>query len=501
MDPRRSLESILCAEGDLDVLLVAPEAASLAPEGSPFTRPWSGVRLADPNYDFMGDQGHEPHHGMLLVADALRQRGIRVDALDLNAIRWVQTRLGCTPLDSDQIVLEAIRRRQPRILGFSAMTANAFLAVRCAKAVKRLYPNVRTLLGGLAAEGDFVARDAGHFDAIYPGPLSHRALSGLLSLLGKQEGDSADLLIADGGPDRNSARQESRALSSTIEFEVAGTTHYELLPRELELIPRVFLSRGCAAGCKFCSPAASLGYRAAVRRVDDVVFEVAHVHECFDFGYWLFGDLTFPIGSGPAAKLLAGISRIDGLKPWWFQTQVRLANIDALRLAHDSGCKLVAFGFEDFGSPEAAVRTKHVSRARSIEACVAAKKAGLGTQAYWMFGFPNDSVGLALERVRDIEWFIDQGLIDCAHISFLVPYPGTELFDLRTEHGIKIVDERAYDLLLTGGGDYYNMLPVHRTVRMSENEIYLCTRLAVEAASAAFWRRSPIVGPPNASVP
>lgn len=486
-DPRRPAAEILSADSQLDVLLINPESTFARVPQSPFALPSDALRLSSSAATFMGDQDHEPNHGILQVAGRLARAGFAVDLLDFNSLGFLIRNDALEAVDFGDLLQRAIAVRSPKVVGVSAMTPNFYLAQRYADVVRRLAPQTPQVLGGLATEANLDLFADSSFDVIHVGPITD-AISDLVEALIRQGRVS-------GGPCTQvqflqelrsplTSPFDSRMNTRQMEGQIAA---YELLPREIPLIPRVFMSYGCAAGCTFCSPAAALGYRVTNRTADSVMSEIDELHRRFDFDFWLIGDLTFNLSNQQVTVLLNELLPRASVKPWWCQTQVILTSGERFERLREANCKHIAVGFEDFASPEPAVARKHGSFERSAEACRMAKDCGLLTQGYWMFGLPNDSFDAAIKRIQDVCWFVRSRLMDTAHISFLVPYPGTAYFDRASDFGISLDVERYKKAIATATG-YYNSLPVHNTRHLSAEQIFVLTRLAMASVSSEFYR-------------
>ena len=98
----------------------------------------------------------------------------------------------------------------------------------------------------------------------------------------------------------------------------------------------------------------------------------------------------------------------------------------------DSGCVKVAFGIES-GSPRILrLIKKRIEPNQVREAFKAARKAGLITQAFFIVGsHPTETIEdikLTKEIIREIK-------PDFLLVNVMVPFPGTELYDIMTERG------------------------------------------------------------------
>lgn len=486
IDLRRGLLDILSERSELDVLLINPESTFAEVATSPIAMPFAALNLCSPQAAFMGDQDHEPNHGLLQVAGILKDREFRVDVVDLNGLRYLIQNGLSESISSFDYLAEIVRERRPKIVAFSAMTANLYLARRYAEHIRRLAPEIPIVLGGLATEADPSVFRSDAFDVLHIGPATTDLPRLFRRLMIEGRPEEGPILHTDYlSPSPEVAIRVSDIVNAHRRPDTPlSRAAYHLLPRELPLIPRIFSSRGCAAGCSFCSPAAALGYRVAMRTTDDVLAEILYLHENFEFDFWLMGDLTFHLANPQVQNLLRELSQ-QKIKPWWCQTQVKLTSRDRSEMLARAHCAQIAVGFEDFTTPEQAVQRKHSSFEKSVETCRDAKSAGLQTQSYWMFGFPDDTFDAAIRRIQHMCWFVRNELMDTTHISFLIPYPGTAYFDRAEDFGLSIDVERYAEGIGTASG-YYNSMPVHSTQNLSAEQIFTLTRLAMASVSNEY---------------
>lgn len=312
-DPRRPLQALLACEDELDVLLVNPESTFVSAPSSEITMPDELKFLSsEEGSRLLGDQDHEPNHGLLHVAALLLSSGLSVDVLDLNSIAFLSRSGADMPRDLKDLLLEVVVRRRPRIVGFSAMIPNLAIAKEYSRALRAEDPRVIQILGGLATESSAVEREAS-FDVVFRGQAEDGLLPLVESLLDRHVGRTVHL-----GKSRDARVPRSQEVYAA----------YDLLPLELPLIPRVFASKGCAARCGFCSPAAALNYGVNIRSATETLAEIVWLHETFEFDFWLLGDLTLFLKSKDIRTLIRNDLPKLALKPWWCQTQVALTSED-----------------------------------------------------------------------------------------------------------------------------------------------------------------------------
>jgi len=229
---------------------------------------------------------------------------------------------------------------------------------------------------------------------------------------------------------RNPARQSLIDLS-TLPFpawEKFDLKHYDwvLLPSPAMLITA---TRGCPFHCSYCLwPQLMYGHVQRRRSPKSVVDEMEVLVNDFGVKGIRFDDDTFALD----AKYVESICReiIErGLQErvvWSCFGHTSAPNEEAFRLMKKAGCVQIDFGVET-GSEEVLKglgKNTNVENARRTMAIC--RKMGIKTYGTYMIGFPEESR-------EDILRTIDLALTlntDFMQVSYVIPYPGTRLYEL-----------------------------------------------------------------------
>lgn len=97
------------------------------------------------------------------------------------------------------------------------------------------------------------------------------------------------------------------------------------------------------------------------------------------------------------------------------------------------------------------------------------KKEGLRVGAFFMLGFPGETIESAKKTLRLMEDLFTVGLIDYVDTSLFVPYPGLPMYDLPENYGIK-PKKPEWDNWDNWGR--YNTPPVYDLPGMSGDDLY-----------------------------
>jgi anaerobic magnesium-protoporphyrin IX monomethyl ester cyclase len=256
----------------------------------------------------------------------------------------------------------------------------------------------------------------------------------------------------------------------------------------------IVTSRGCPYNCIYCSKAIT-GRIWRPRSPENVVAEWRWLVR--DLGATEIGvtDDTMTLDM-ERAKTICRMLIAERLNtvPWITIHGINVRNTDEelLRLMKQAGCKRVGFGVES-GNQRVLDSIKKQQTVDEIRRAFAnAKKAGLETMGFFIFGLPTateesmeDTIRLALELDPEL-----------ANFMIAAPYPGTEMYDIILREGhlfshdwadFAIHDEKARFEI----GDLTAEL-VERKWREAYRRFYLRpSRLWRLAISLDTWRRLP----------
>ena len=428
-----------------------------------------------------GDQDYEPNHGLLLITRILANEGFSCECLELNVYaKLYQDRL--LDIDTNSVLILSFLKQstKPIIVGISSMTPNLHLAKKISYVIREKSPRSLIVLGGMATCDVSSCFINSGFDVVVEGEGEVSFVGLVRNVINGGKGVTLPGVHYKETHGMNAFFRDPRYPygQSTV------LPAYEVLPRELPLIPRVYLSRGCGNSCDFCSPAAFFRGTVITRKSHAIINDIEQLHARFDFEWFLIGDLTFYLNSKPAREVLHWLSGRK-VKPWWAQTQLSFITEDNATLLKQAGCQQLAVGIEDFVISSKAVAMKNTGKARAIRNLEIIKAQGLIVQCYWMFGLPGETLYTSMRKINDMCELIRNGLIDTVHISYYVPYPNTRV--VASGEIDQISDD--FSPMIGRQSRYYSNMPMHRTRDLSEKEILLLTQLGMACTANEFFAR------------
>lgn len=385
----------------------------------------------------------EPHLGLAYIAAFLRRAGFAVRYIDGDV----------EALTADQTADRALADN-PVFIGFTAPTALVKSAAGVAEIIKRRAPDVPLVLGGYHATvlPEDSLREFTVFDMVVVGEGEQTAVHLAETLRdGGKPGDVPGLAWRDGDAIvTNEARERCLDLDS-FPFPAwdifplsAYQAHYSTDGSIIEL--PVNTGRGCAGRCKFCARVS--GRRVRRRSAESILAEIRDDVERHGARAIVFMDESFAHDQRLVRDVCRGL--IDqGLHRriyWLCQTRVDSVDRETLRLMAESGCRHVSFGVESGDDAILQSVNKGVSKDRIRQAVREAREAGISVDNFFILGLPGETPASIKKTIR----FAIELDSDFANFFILVPYPGTEVFDMakRGEGGLR---------LLTTDWDYYGI--------------------------------------------
>jgi len=390
----------------------------------------NSVVLVNPPYSFWSPEknwlrpfiGNLPSLGLLSLAAVLRRAGYRVRIVE-------SASLG---LSFDRTV-EEILREPPRYLGLSCTTASVENAAAIARAVKEKSPRTLVLAGGphvTALPGETFER----FPAFDFGILGEgeAALPDLLEALeGEQDPGRVESAIYRRGDEiRANPRRRLIENLDTLPFPA-----FDLLPHFPRAYRAPFLnyrkgpaaplisSRGCPQTCTFCDRSV-FGNRYRYFSEEYLGELISSLRRAYGVRHLVFTDDQFAAFRPRLVRLCEKLAR-GGLDVQW-NCDARVDSVDPelLRLMKRAGCWMISYGIES-GSQQILDRIqKGISLEEAERAIRWTKEAGIRAKGLFMIGYPQETAE-TLEQTLD---FILRSPLDEINLSFLTPYPGTELY-------------------------------------------------------------------------
>lgn len=357
-------------------------------------------------------ESSHPHMGIASLAAYSIHQGYETSAIDAMY----------EGLDN-KTLLEQIVAFGPTVLGITAKTPDIPECEKLAQKVKKSIPDVNIVVGGahITALRGRVLEECSSFDFGIMGEGEY-AFTALLDHLYNKRAEMPS--IAGLIHRENGSLVEIPSAAFIDDLDVLLYPAWHLFPHGTD-IP-LFLSRGCPFKCIFCQRVMGDKVRmmSPQRAVDDVERSIKDHGATFfqiedeTFGVnkrWTFEFLELLISKG-----------LNNRIKWAANSRVNLADVTMYETMKKAGCCLLGFGIESGNQEILDTVHKGFKLDQAMEAIAIARKAGISTSAFFILGHPNETP----KTVRDTINFACKLNPDMASFGIMVPYPGTEIYEL-----------------------------------------------------------------------
>jgi anaerobic magnesium-protoporphyrin IX monomethyl ester cyclase len=331
-------------------------------------------------------------------------------------------------------VQRTIERYRPGVVGISCKSQTFASAVRVARLAKSSDPGTLVIAGG--PHPSMVGRDvlaAPEIDIAVRGE-GEAILVDLLAALesGRSLESVAGIYFRKGGTVVETGPAPSIENLDNLCFphESAPDVLHEYEQYPPDAFSHVFATRGCPYNCFFCGSRNVWGHRVRFRSADNVVREIQSLQKRgVDAVH--FDDDTFGIHTRHIRRLCDAVKTgCPGLR-WSCELHVKLVTDEHIRLMKEAGCYSIQLGIESGNDAILAAIRKEFTIAEALEAVDMIRRHGVDLQAFFMVGFPQETMGSLTDTVSAMKKISGR-----LSYSIFTPYPGTEAFDFCRDHGL-----------------------------------------------------------------
>ena len=211
--------------------------------------------------------------------------------------------------------------------------------------------------------------------------------------------------------------------------DMAKYFHGIRLKQDLKKVVVLLISRGCPFDCVFCGSKNMWQRRFRMHSVDYVIGLIKWLIEKYDIEGISFLDDELVTNRKYITELCDKFIS-EGLNKkikWSCHARVSSVDEETLNKMKSAGCILVRFGIES-GSPNmlSYLKKNSVKTSQAYQAVALCHKVGLPSFGSFIIGSPDETVGDMVQTIN----FIQKSGIVYADVFSMVPYPGTDIYDL-----------------------------------------------------------------------
>jgi tRNA A37 methylthiotransferase MiaB len=325
-------------------------------------------------------------------------------------------------------IKEFIAAYRPKVLGISARTQNFPAACNIAKLAKAIDENILIIVGG--PHPSLVQQkilDCPYID---------------ICVIGEGEQTITELLTAvESGKSLNNVpgiifrtkdaliRTETREFIKDLDKLSYPHAYVRETLKDYEQYPKdafkyIMATRGCPYGCTFCGSRNIWGRKVRFRTPENVAAEIKMLSENGN-NLIHFHDDTFGITRDYIHRLCSSIQKTCPDVLWSCEIHANLVDEKTVSTMKNAGCFLIQMGVESGNNEMLKKVGKNLTIERACSAAEIIKKHGITLHAFFMFGFPDET----METFNDTKAAMFKMDPDIIIYSLFTPYPGTPLFE------------------------------------------------------------------------
>lgn len=188
-------------------------------------------------------------------------------------------------------------------------------------------------------------------------------------------------------------------------------------------------SRGCPGLCIFCPKL--YGRRIRAYSVERLIKVVDHLQKKYNIKHLDFYDDNFVVFRDRLKKFCSHIIKNKTDLTWTCLSRVNYMDKETVQLMKRAGCKKIEFGIESGNQEILDFEKKGITLEQVRNAVTLAHNSGIETAGFFIIGHPLETK----KTIRETINFAKSLPLDDCFFSYMVPYPGTELYNLAAKYG------------------------------------------------------------------
>jgi len=380
----------------------------------------------------------------------------------------------------NQSIINAVKKLNPDLVGFSAFTPFANPALAAVKEVKKINPDILVILGGPhAVLAEVTMRKCPELDIIVYDE-GEEQIEEIVS--GKPLNEVAGIFIRKEGKILPTAARPYISEMDTLPYPA-----YHKLPNFPDGYhphpPKstgkkwssIMWSRGCPFFCNYCNRENSFGLKFRNQSPEYVVNHIKFLHSEYGIEELTFYDDVMTLNRKATIKLMESMTPANlGFNlSWDAETRVDLIDQELLFAMKKAGCRMISYGIEH-GEFIHEIKGGTATLEQAEKAVKWTHKAKIDTVGYFMIGLPKETP----KTVRKTIDFAKK--LDCTYAQFAItmPFPGNKLYDEAIKSGLIHLNDTWEKFVYAGVGSGGIQAPVLTTKAMSADDLEYWAKMA-----------------------
>jgi anaerobic magnesium-protoporphyrin IX monomethyl ester cyclase len=359
-----------------------------------------------------------PPLGLSYVAGALEKAGFEVQMLDNYQMR--------TTID---FVKQEVQKRHPAIVGITCGSVTYHRAVEMAKAIKKVLPSCKVVVGGWHAS--YLP------DSALENPEIDYAIMGegerTMVELATQITKGADQEVIAQIPgvacrlDGKISKTAPKLIEDvdTIPYPARHLLDMNFYDRQIGYLKAkpvdvMHVMRGCPYDCNYCETKKLWGMKCRAFSPERVIGELKYMKEKFGSKGIYFIDDNFTINKQRTIELCQKMRENNLNLEWACDTRVDLLSDDLLKEMREAGCRTIFFGIQSGSQRILDKLNTHTTPEKVRTAFKLCRKAGINIAASFMLGVPGETVAdmettFKFAKKLNPDWVTFYIFIACPH--------------------------------------------------------------------------------------
>ncbi|MFH1996754.1 MAG: radical SAM protein [Candidatus Omnitrophota bacterium] len=372
----------------------------------------------------------------------------------------------------ERLIGERLRAYAPMMAGISCYTPTVINGHAIASLIKKAMPSVVTVVGGphVSALPEATLKEFQSFDAAVVGEGEEATVeladavsrhSPVDSLQGVVVRKGDDVIFGGKRAPINDLDGLPFPARHLLKKELYTGQSHRGFSRSFLTITEIMTSRGCPNRCIFCASDVTMGRGVRFRSPGSVKREIGECVERYGCNHFTISDDTFTLREERLYEICDEFARRK--LTWNCNARVWPLSRKMLTAMARSGCEGVTYGVES-GSPRILKEIrKNITLDQVRNAFAWSREAGIRlVEADVIIGSHPSETKEDISMTRRLLIEISP---DIVMISVIVPYPGTEVYEIMRTKGL-IENERAWDSFVLFGKE-----PSWRTENFAPKEL------------------------------